>query len=316
MAVANVDPPSLAAGGGPGLRGVNAAVPRGEQRTPGDVTGRHRASPPRAPLSLRNIGARPAPQDRDRAAGVLRGWLAMHMAMDRRLTIGTAGLPAELMVPVAATGVVVFAHGSGGSRRSPRNRLTAERLRERGIGTLLVDLLLPGESAHEASTFDIALLAARLGDCVDTLEADTALRALPVGLFGASTGAAAALDCAAERCSQVSAVVCRSGRPDLASALQGVHAPTLLIAGSADPAVLELNVDARRSLGGECRVAVVPGASHLFSEPGTLECAADLAADWFQRAFGSALLQPLRAARALPRREPDTGGTALGRTAA
>lgn len=231
----------------------------------------------------------------------------MNMAMDRRLTIGPAGLPGELMVPEAATGIVVFAHGSGSSRRSPRNRLTAERLRERGIGTLLVDLLPPDETADSGKAFDIGLLAARLGDCVDALQAEPALHALPLGLFGASTGAAAALDCAAARGGQISAVVCRSGRPDLATNPEMVRAPTLLIAGSADPDVLSLNLEARRTIGGECRVAVVPGATHLFAEPGTLERAADVAADWFRRAFESARLQPLATTRAVPGRAPDLG---------
>ncbi len=207
------------------------------------------------------------------------------MAMDRRLTIGPAGLVAELMVPAAAVGLVVFAHGSGSGRLSPRNRRVASRLREHGIGTLLVDLLRPTEGNSPAHVFDITLLAGRLGDCLDQLRAEPALRTLPLGLFGASTGAAAALDCAAMRGRQVRAVVCRSGRPDLASALPGVQAPTLLIAGSADPEVLRLNLAARPLVGGECRVAVVPRASHLFIEAGTLDRCADLAIDWFQGAF-------------------------------
>jgi putative phosphoribosyl transferase len=264
---------------------------------------------PHAPLSERNSGERAETEHPDQAAGA--AGVEMNMAMDRRLTIGPAGLAAELMVPTAATGVVVFAHGSGSSRRSPRNRLTAARLRDRGIGTLLVDLLVPEEASDKARTFDIELLARRLGDCVAALQADPEVRALPVGLFGASTGAAAALDCGAALGPQVSAIVCRSGRPDLACAPEQVHAPTLLIAGGADPEVLRLNLDARRTLGGECRVAVVQGASHLFSEPGTLERAADLAADWFLRAFGAARLQPLRAAPVPPRREPDLTEPAL-----
>ncbi len=233
----------------------------------------------------------------------------MTMAMDRRLTIAQAGLEAELMVPSAAIGLVVFAHGSGSGRRSPRNRRVAELLRAHGIGTLLVDLLQPHEATDQAKVFDIGLLAERLGHCVDQLQADPALRALPLGLCGASTGAAAALDCAAARGAQVSAVVCRSGRVDLASAPQQVGAPTLLIAGSADPEVLGLNIAARPTVARECRLAVVPGASHLFMEAGTLERAADLAIGWFRRAFGTAgvqarqPLQPLRPLHELPRRE-------------
>jgi putative phosphoribosyl transferase len=240
----------------------------------------------------------------------------MKMAMDRRLTIGPAALAGELMVPEAAAGIVVFAHGSGSSRRSPRNRLTAERLRDRGIGTLLVDLLPPDEAADRAKALDIALLAGRVGHCIDMLQAEPALRALPLGLFGASTGAAAALDCAAARAAQISALVCRSGRPELASAPQAVKAPTLLIAGSADPEVLALNLDARQAIGGECRVAVVPGASHLFVEPDMLERAAVLAADWFCRAFESARPQPLRVAHPVPRRGQDPDETTPRRTAA
>jgi putative phosphoribosyl transferase len=226
----------------------------------------------------------------------------MTMAMDRRLTIGPAGLEAELMVPAAAIGLVVFAHGSGSGRRSPRNRRVAELLRAHGIGTLLVDLLLPQEAGDTAKVFDVDLLAARLGDCIDHLQADPALCALPLGLFGASTGAAAALDCAAARGRSISAVVCRSGRVDLASSPGQVCVPTLLIAGSADPQVLALNLDVRPTLGGECRVAVVPGASHLFMEAGALDRAADLAIDWFRRAFGTARLQPMQW---LPRRAPE-----------
>ena len=230
----------------------------------------------------------------------------MTMAMDRRLTIGPAGLEAELMVPSAAIGLVVFAHGSGSGRRSPRNRRVAELLREHGIGTLLVDLLAADEAGDEAKVFDIGLLAARLGDCIDHLRAEPALQMLPLGLFGASTGAAAALDCAAARGAAISAVVCRSGRVDLASAPARVKAPTLLVAGSADPEVLGLNIDARPAFGGECRLAVVPGASHLFMEPGALDRVAALAIDWFRRAFGAARLQPLQVLQALqtaPRRE-------------
>ena len=235
------------------------------------------------------------------------------MAMDRRLTIAPAGLEAELMVPAAAIGLVVFAHGSGSGRRSPRNRRVAERLREHGIGTLLVDLLLPPEAADEAKVFDIDLLAARLGDCIDHLRDEPTLRVLPLGLFGASTGAAAALDCAAVRAGQVSAVVCRSGRVDLASAPGRVGVPTLLIVGSADPQVLTLNLDTRPALGSECRVAVVPGASHLFMEAGALDRAAELAIDWFRRAFGVARLKPLPGPS--PQR-PDRTATPLPRAAA
>jgi putative phosphoribosyl transferase len=219
----------------------------------------------------------------------------MLMGLDHRLTIGPAGLPAELMVPAAATGLVVFAHGSDSGRRSPRNRQVAERLRQRGIGTLLVGLLQPDETGNDAKVLDIGLQAERLRDCVAFLHAEPALQMLPMGLFGASTGAAAALDCAAEPGAPVHAVVCRAGRTDLASALHRVMAPTLLIAGTADPQVLTLNIEARQAIGGESRVAVVPGASHLFSEPGALDRVADLAIDWFRSAFSAAQRQALAA---------------------
>jgi putative phosphoribosyl transferase len=202
--------------------------------------------------------------------------------------VGDAVLEGDLVVPEGATGVVLFAHGSGSGRHSPRNRQVASRLNEAGLGTLLVDLLTPaeGESDRVSSRFrfDIALLARRLIAAVDWLRgapehADT------VGLFGASTGAAAALVAAAARPDDVFAVVSRGGRPDLAgTALPSVRAPVLLIVGGADEFVLELNRRALESIGAaEKRLVVIPGATHLFEEPGALEHVATLAADWFSQ---------------------------------
>jgi putative phosphoribosyl transferase len=204
---------------------------------------------------------------------------------------GDAVLEGDLVVPAGATGIVAFAHGSGSSRHSPRNKRVADTLNEAGLGTLLVDLLTPAEEAVDRVTaqhrFDIALLARRLVAAVDWLR-HTATRELPVGLFGASTGAAAALVAAAERPNDVRAVVSRGGRPDLAgAALTRVRAATLLIVGGRDPQVLELNRLALEALGAvEKQLVIVPGATHLFEEPGTLDEVARLAADWFSRHLG------------------------------
>jgi dienelactone hydrolase len=205
---------------------------------------------------------------------------------------GDAVLEGDLVVPAGATGIVAFAHGSGSSRHSPRNKRVADTLNEAGLGTLLVDLLTPAEEAVDRVTaqhrFDIALLARRLVAAVDWLR-HTAAPELPVGLFGASTGAAAALVAAAERPNDVRAVVSRGGRPDLAgAALARVRAATLLIVGGRDPQVLELNGLALEALGAvEKQLVIVPGATHLFEEPGTLDEVARLAADWFSRHLGS-----------------------------
>jgi dienelactone hydrolase len=204
---------------------------------------------------------------------------------------GDAVLEGDLVVPAGATGIVAFAHGSGSSRHSPRNKHVAETLNEAGLGTLLVDLLTPAEEAVDRVTaqhrFDIALLARRLIAVVDWLRQATAPE-LGVGLFGASTGAAAALVAAAERPADVRAVVSRGGRPDLAgAALARVHAPTLLIVGGRDPQVVELNRLALDELGAaEKQLVIVPGATHLFEEPGALDEVARLAADWFSRYLG------------------------------
>ncbi len=193
-------------------------------------------------------------------------------------------LPGTLTLPDDAIGVVAFAHGSGSSRLSPRNRQVAMRIVESSVGTLLFDLLGADEAADRRNVFDIDLLARRLGDAVDFLRGDERTGVLPVGLFGASTGAAAALVVAAQRPRDVVAVVSRGGRPDLAGdALPKVAAPTLLIVGGADTEVLALNRAAARRLTCPHELVQVPGATHLFEEPGTLEQVSDLAAAWFSR---------------------------------
>jgi len=193
-------------------------------------------------------------------------------------------LPGTLILPAQPQAVVVFAHGSGSGRFSPRNRQVAARLQQAGLGTLLFDLLTEAEADDRRNVFDIPLLAQRLGEAIEFLRALAAMRALPIGLFGASTGAAAALVAAAQRPDQVSAVVSRGGRPDLAGdALPLVRAPTLLIIGGADVEVLMLNRAAARQMSCECELAVVPHATHLFEEPGTLEQVQELAARWFGR---------------------------------
>jgi dienelactone hydrolase len=185
---------------------------------------------------------------------------------------------------VGAAALVLFAHGSGSSRLSPRNRFVAQLLNQRSLGTLLFDLLDEGEAANRARVFDIELLGARLVEAIDWASAHSPLGGKVVGLFGASTGAAAALAAAAARQERVGAVVSRGGRPDLASPwLDRVRAPTLLIVGGEDHEVLRLNRLALRGMRCEARLEVVPGATHLFEEPGTLEAAATLAAGWFGR---------------------------------
>jgi len=205
-----------------------------------------------------------------------------------RIPVRDAILEGDLVVPDGALGIVVFAHGSGSSRHSPRNRQVAAALNEAGIGTLLVDLLTPAEEQLDLLTrehrFDIGLLARRVIATLDWLRFGPAA-SLPIGLFGASTGAAAALVAAAVRPDDVAAIVSRGGRPDLAgNALRRVQAPTLLIVGGADVQVLELNRRALELLSApEKRLEIVPGATHLFEEPGALEQVAKLATAWFQR---------------------------------
>jgi putative phosphoribosyl transferase len=201
--------------------------------------------------------------------------------------IGTKGaaltLPGRLALPTPPTGLVLFAHGSGSSRTSPRNAFVASVLHESWIGTLLFDLLTEQEATDRVNVFDVALLAERLLAAVRFVAGLEQTRHLPLGLFGASTGAAAAI-VAAAREPRVAAVVSRGGRPDLAGRKLGtVHVPTLLIVGEADTEVLALNERAYALLECDRRLAVVPGATHLFEEPGTLEAAARLAAEWFAK---------------------------------
>jgi putative phosphoribosyl transferase len=188
-------------------------------------------------------------------------------------------------VPSPTTGTVIFAHGSGSSRHSPRNRAVATTLNEAGQATLLLDLLTEDESADPERTFDIALLAERLITASRWVRRRAGLAPLPIGYFGASTGAAAALVAAADLGSDVAAVTSRGGRPDLAGdRLTDVAAPTMLIVGGDDRAVLELNRQAAARLE-HCRLEVIPGATHLFEEPGALGAVARLAAGWFDRYF-------------------------------
>lgn len=201
---------------------------------------------------------------------------------------GAAALEGMLSLPGAPIGVVLFAHGSGSSRFSPRNRQVAAALVEAGIATLLLDLLSPEEDAGYRNGFDIEALAARLHAAAAWLGTEPLSAPLPLGLFGASTGAAAALRVAADSGTGIAAVVSRGGRPDLAgSALGQVMAPTLLIVGGEDEAVVELNRQALAALGGPKALEVVPGATHLFEEPGALEQVAELATNWFVRHFDS-----------------------------
>jgi putative phosphoribosyl transferase len=203
-----------------------------------------------------------------------------------RVAVRPVALAGDLRVPPRATAVVLFAHGSGSSRRSPRNRYVAQQLGDAGFATLLIDLLTPSEEALDARTgrlrFDIRLLAERLLGATDWLGQQPSTRELRLGYFGASTGAAAALVAAAARPRSVGAIVSRGGRPDLAGpALPRVVAPTLLILGGHDVGVIGLNRQALDHLRGPKRLAVVPSASHLFEEPGALDQVARLAREWF-----------------------------------
>ncbi|HEV3153129.1 MAG TPA: alpha/beta hydrolase [Candidatus Baltobacteraceae bacterium] len=209
--------------------------------------------------------------------------------MPREIEIAGDGrcVNATLNAAPTSRALVIFAHGSGSSRHSPRNIYVADILNARGIATLLVDLLTQDEEELDRSTaslrFDIALLARRVELATEWAQREPALQSLPRGYFGASTGAAAALLAASAR-TDVAAVVSRGGRPDLAgAALRNVSSPTLLIVGGNDPVVLRLNEQAQREIHAVCELAVIPGATHLFEEPGALEAVAAKAAEWFDR---------------------------------
>jgi putative phosphoribosyl transferase len=227
----------------------------------------------------------------DRSPGEPGGWAPVARGPSRRqilVRVGPAALEGELVVPEGAQGIVLFAHGSGSSRHSPRNRQVAEALSEAGLATLLFDLLTAEEEIEDSTTaglrFDIPLLATRLIGATDRIAKLPDTRHLQIGYFGASTGAAAALVAAAQRPEVVRAVVGRGGRPDLAGAhLEHVLAPTLLIVGSNDDVVLELNQAALERMRAPHRLALVPGATHLFEEEGALEQVSRLAAEWFVR---------------------------------
>lgn len=208
-----------------------------------------------------------------------------------RIDVGDAGLDGDLELAEGAEGLVVFAHGSGSSRFSTRNRFVAQALRTAGVGTLLMDLLTPDEEAVDLQTrhlrFDIPMLARRVVGCLDWLDGHKPTSGMALGLFGSSTGAAAALVAAAARPALVEAVVSRGGRPDLANeALPRVRAPTLLLVGGYDQEVLALNEAARRAMTAPVELVVVPGATHLFEEPGALEEVARLAGAFFRRHLG------------------------------
>ncbi len=208
-----------------------------------------------------------------------------------KIALRSAILEGDLALPGRCKGIVAFAHGSGSSRHSPRNRHVARMLQDAGLATLLMDLLTVEEEAVDMRTahlrFDIDLLASRLVGATDWLERNDATRHLAIGYFGASTGAAAALVAAAERQQAVTAVVSRGGRPDLAlDSLAKVKAPTLLIVGGDDEPVIRMNREAIAKMKAECKLVIVPGATHLFEEPGKLDEVAALAREWFLRHLG------------------------------
>ncbi len=207
------------------------------------------------------------------------------------IPVGSAAIEGMLEIPEGAVGLALFAHGSGSSRLSPRNNYVAGVLRQAGVGTLLMDLLTPEEDRDYARRFDIALLTQRLLDAARWVVAQAEAHALPLGFFGASTGAAAALEAAAMLGDEAKAVVSRGGRPDMASneVLATVTAPTLLLVGGLDDGVIDLNRQAYDQLRCEKKLLIVPGATHLFEEPGTLEEVAHQAANWFRTHF---LAQP------------------------
>jgi len=229
-------------------------------------------------------------RSRARQAGEVRAGADPNPSREIDIDVEDVTLTGTLSIPPGAAGLVIFAHGSGSSRFSPRNRFVATRLRSQGMGTLLFDLLTPLEELEDAQTaelrFDIGFLATRLGQVTLAIAAEPDVRGLKLGYFGASTGAAAALVAAAQQPELITAIVSRGGRPDLAEgALPQVRAPTLLLVGERDLEVLELNLKALEDLRCEKELAVISGATHLFEESGTLEQVAERAADWFERHF-------------------------------
>ena len=218
--------------------------------------------------------------------------------VSRDVVIPPLDLPGTLRCPEDARALVIFAHGSGSSRLSPRNIRVAEALNDRGIATLLFDLLMPEEESDRRNVFDIKLLGRRLAQAVNWIVEQPDVGTLPLGLFGASTGAAAALVAAGSLGGRIGAVVSRGGRPDLAGhILPEVKAPTLLIVGGADFGVIELNQWAFERLGGEKSIEIVSGATHLFPEPGALEAVIELAAGWFKAHLVNGGDQPAHANR-------------------
>jgi len=224
--------------------------------------------------------------------------------MEVFVPVGEVSLEGSLVVPDGATGLILFAHGSGSSRHSPRNRHVARVLRDAGLGTLLIDLLTAEEEQAERWTrhlrFDIELLARRLVGATLWLARNARTSDLRIGCFGASTGAAAALDAAAREPNRIVAVVSRGGRPDLASKLDDVRAPTLLIVGENDPVVLDLNREVVNGLRSETKLEIIKDAGHLFEEPGALECVAELATQWFVRHVARGALPVRKEARTWP----------------
>lgn len=211
-----------------------------------------------------------------------------HLRTSQQVSVGPHRLQGILDVPESAKGLVIFAHGSGSGRHSPRNNYVAAGLRTADLGTLLIDLLDPREEADRHNVFDIPLLASRLREAADWAVSVRAFEGLPIGYFGASTGAGAALLAASRPDDRAVAIVSRGGRPDLATAaaLARVRAPTLLLVGSRDGLVIELNKEAMRHMRAETKLVIVPGAGHLFEEPGTLDRVIDQAERWFSLHLG------------------------------
>jgi len=267
-----------------------AATEHAFETPPHTVSDPSRAEPPALAIDEGDLGDRV--DGGNRSGGMVfppssaRTRAKTPLAVVREVSVGTAGTTGLLALPPSARGLVLFAHGSGSSRFSPRNRGVAGALRSHGVATLLLDLLHEDEEADRRNVFEISLLADRLVGAIDWIGSRPELAGLPLGLFGASTGAAAALVAAARRPDRVGAIVSRGGRPDLAAeVLDRVRAPTLLVVGGADHEVLRLNRSAYARLGGERSLVIVPDATHLFPEPGALHAVIDFATEWFLRHF-------------------------------